>query len=246
MSEHVEDRLRDVLAAVAERTPIGSAPSVPLPAPVGSRRRRLLLPTLGVTAVMVAAVGTAGATGHLPGQSSSWFSNDAAADPVVSARMVLSEPGPSGTRYEFWLGTTRSGSTCEAAFLNGSASLSPDSQLGPGWTGGECAPGGLGREFGNGGVGPYPAPDVIFWFAGGDAVKARLELSNGQVLPVAVKDGWIGGWFPSTPGVTATLTGYDAAGDVVGVRDMTSQGIASPTAATPAPPTEFESSPSTE
>jgi hypothetical protein len=60
---------------------------------------------------------------------------------------------------------------------------------------------------------------LTFVYEAGDAVRAELELSTGATLPVAVQDGWLGGWFSRDQvplGVDATVVAFGADGAELG------------------------------
>ncbi|MCA1005707.1 hypothetical protein LCL87_08260 [Rhodococcus hoagii] len=207
--------------------------------PTAPRARSRRTTTVVAVAALVAAGGVAActATGLTPQTFADHFAHWrddpapgwASADPAAAQR-IGSLPGPDGTVFSVLVARGTGDQRCLASVFE-----SPESAAQPGPSeftdlGSRCrrGPEGFGDlgdgagyfpvEFGAGGGEILPNA-VTFDAAAGQAVRADIRLSTGQVLPMVLADGSFFGWYPlpSTPGSPRpVLTGYAADGTVVG------------------------------
>lgn len=196
----------------------------------GPSRHRAKVTIAGTAvAVAVAGFGTAAAAGTGPVQlwnkvfgTTAPATSRYQADPST-AQKVFAVPGPGGQEFAAWTVSNDVGWRCIATFFERAGTAQAPAALTDGDSGHSCilakppAPTLFGD--GDGGSTPGSTDRLNFVWEAGDAVRAELQVSNGSTFPVAVRNGWLGGWFTRDQvplGVTATIVAYGADGAVLG------------------------------
>lgn len=144
------------------------------------------------------------------------------ADPAT-ARKVFVTAGPNGQEFAAWTISNRAGSRCLATFFEPAGVTAAPSALVHSGADRSCAlthppAPGLFAD-GAGGYTPGMADRLKFVWEAGHAVRAELQLSTGATLPVAVHNGWLGGWYTRDQvplGAKATIVAYGADGARLG------------------------------
>ena len=196
-------------------------------------RRRLAIAAAGAPLVALAA-GTATATGLVPLPFQDEYAQSFHDQPlrgqqgidVSKATRAASTEGPAGYAFSVMVARGTGGYVCTAPLFE---RLPVQSRWPSDFEGGgsEChtatqnAPGG---PFGVSGITPVRAMDaVMVSTVAGAAKRAEITTSDGRVIPMTAAEGWFYGWFPNPQSVTdtATLTGFDAGGKVLGSFELT-------------------------
>ncbi|PTR25784.1 hypothetical protein C8K36_106218 [Rhodococcus sp. OK519] len=204
-----------------------------------ARSRRAATVVTVAALVATAGVGAAAASGMMPQAFTDHFSHwrdalgpgTAPVDPAAAQRVGTVPGGPDGLVFSVLVAHGAGDQRCLASVFE-----SPESATQPGPSeftdlGSRCrqGPEGFGDlgdgagyfplAFGDGGGGEIGPNAVTFDAAAGQAVRAEIRTSTGQVLPMVLADGSFFGWFPmpATPSSPRpVLTGYADDGTVVG------------------------------
>ena len=189
------------------------------------RRRRVaaftLIPALGLTGAAVAGALPSPITDLLP-----WTTSvELASIDWDSAQRLAVLPAVGGQRLEFWSATGDDDLTClthlsvseEAPESPRLPESSRASASGAACTQGDVAD----QDFAVSSITRGTSAGVLIGSAG-DAVRADLQLSNGQVVPLVVEDGWLLGSFDGTD-LPVSLIGYDPDDARVGTIDLLEQ-----------------------
>ncbi|SDD25706.1 hypothetical protein [Rhodococcus tukisamuensis] len=193
--------------------------------PVARRRRA---GAIAVVAAITAAggVGVAAATGLMPKAFTDAYSGwltypDSSGVNPAAAERIAAIPGPDGTVMSVFVAQGTDGTRCVAPVFESAADTE---QAGPAnFTKlmNYCRPAVDTGPFGQGAGGEVGTSGSLTYFtydaAAGEAVRAELHTSSGEVFPTMLVEGRFFGWFPMPDGMPmATLVGYDANGNVIG------------------------------
>ncbi|GEM_PF-6432344 len=225
IDQQLHQALQDEYADVALATPVSDIVRRGRSMRRQYRRRRVaaftLIPAFGLAGAAVAGALPSPISDLLPWTTSAEL---ASIDWDSAERLaVLSAPG--GQRMEFWSATGDDDMTClthlqvsgeapEATRLPESARASA--------SGAACAQGDVAdQDFSVSSITRGTSAGVLVGSAG-DAVRAELQLLNGEVVPLVVTDGWLLGSFVGTE-VPGSLVGYDSDDRRVGTIDLLGQ-----------------------
>ena len=190
----------------------------------GTRRKVLAAACLSAVVLPVAGVSAAAAGGLIPAGADvaflQWRRGPDRPD-LTTAVKVFSAPGPEGRTFDVWLATAKSHEQCVSMNFTVATATDPPAGAVPAPRGGSCTslpPAGVPLPFGGEGGVTWGSNDYtqFAYFAAG-ATKVELHLTNGQVWPVHIQNGWAAAWLPKNiDGGDGNLVGYAANGTVVG------------------------------
>lgn len=207
---------------VAERDRIMATSTDPAVPP--ARRRRAGAIGLVAAITVAGGVGVAAAGGLMPkaftDAYSGWltYPDSSGVDPAAAER-IASIPGPDGTVMSVFVAHGTDGTRCVAPVFESPADAEQPGPSNFTGLGNYCRPATDTGPFGQGGGGWVVPGGFAYDAAAGNAVRAELHTSSGEVFPTMLVEGRFFGWFPMPDGAPmATLVGYDADGNIIGRR----------------------------